>query len=84
MALLFSVADESIYIVNLHGMLDFIQDLLYVANSVTYRGDHNTLLQKSRWSVIEKEIILCAVDSAANSSRKDVIKTNILSEELQN
>ncbi|KAH2484771.1 hypothetical protein KXW70_007221 [Aspergillus fumigatus] len=84
MALSFSVADESIHIVNLHGMLDFIQDLLYVANSVTYRGDHNTPLQKSRWSVIEKEIISCAVDSAANSSRKDAIKTDMLSEELRN
>lgn len=84
MALLFSIADESIHIVNLHGMLDFIQDLLYVANSITYRGDHNTPLQKSRWSVIEKEIISYAVDSAANSSCKDVIKTDILSEELWN
>ncbi|KAH1538159.1 hypothetical protein KXW04_008755 [Aspergillus fumigatus] len=84
MALSFSVADESIHIVNLHGMLDFIQDLPYVANSVTYRGDHNTPSLKSRWSVIEKEIISCAVDSAANSSHKDAIKTDMLSEELRN
>ncbi|KAF7133883.1 hypothetical protein CNMCM5793_005349 [Aspergillus hiratsukae] len=81
MTLSFSVADNSTRIIRLSGMLRFVHSLPYMAKSSKYilRGDRP--LQTLPWSVVGREALLCSLESAANSSRKDSIEMEM--EELR-
>ena len=83
MTLLISVADKTVQVTRLHGVIKFIKHLPYFGEFLKHDiSQGGEALWNFRWSVVGNDVLACSAEAAGNSSFRTAIEAELRKNEV--